>query len=501
MPLFKGLLTASLIAASLGSWSNPRMDYDLDDDGLIEINDLADLDDIRNNISSEKPSEILGHTLYESSDGCPESGCYGYELTTDLNLDSNGNDAFDDGDLFWNDGLGWNPIGSFSVKFNAEFNGNGFAISNLVMRRPGEAFSGFIAYSEYGYIHDFSISAHMITGAESGGVLAYGWNTRLERIYADIVIAGEATTEPCSSKCVPERVGGIVGGADESTFKQLVIKAHVTGLDRLGGLGGVINDSEINEVALQITLEGNDLLGGLVGSINSNNIDSIVVFADIEGDANVAGLIGGTSGGSGSTINNILVSGSVTPGVNLDQYARGGALIGSAITADLISHVISLVRLPEDINEAHLIGALIGKAERPSFSDVYWANDLAFRSRAYNGPDFRNPEQSWDLIDLQCASDSNNCNGLLLTTFPDELNSLGNSIWDFELDTEAPSMVLPMGKFSDADGNGLVDNWPDKIAPASFHATPASSSSGGTIQYWLFLMLISVVFRRHTSNK
>ncbi|MFT6655681.1 MAG: hypothetical protein ACJAWI_002455, partial [Marinomonas primoryensis] len=40
-----------------------RTDYDLDDDGLIEINSLADLNEIRNNLD--------GTTLYGESGGCP----------------------------------------------------------------------------------------------------------------------------------------------------------------------------------------------------------------------------------------------------------------------------------------------------------------------------------------------------------------------------------------------------------------------------------------------
>lgn len=42
-----------------------RQDYDLDNDGLIEINDLADLNEIRNNLD--------GSSLYGSSIGCPNT--------------------------------------------------------------------------------------------------------------------------------------------------------------------------------------------------------------------------------------------------------------------------------------------------------------------------------------------------------------------------------------------------------------------------------------------
>ena len=61
-------LTTSLLLTSILSHSeSDRADYDLDDDGLIEINDLPDLNEIRNNLD--------GSSLYGSSVGCPVSGC------------------------------------------------------------------------------------------------------------------------------------------------------------------------------------------------------------------------------------------------------------------------------------------------------------------------------------------------------------------------------------------------------------------------------------------
>ena len=75
-------------------------------------------DRIRNNTTEVAPFiELHGNTLYSSQDGCPIAGCTGYELTQDLNFDTNENGQFDEGDSYWNEGKGWQPIGSFYVKF------------------------------------------------------------------------------------------------------------------------------------------------------------------------------------------------------------------------------------------------------------------------------------------------------------------------------------------------------------------------------------------------
>ena len=73
-----------------------RTDYDLDDDGLIEINSLADLNEIRNNLD--------GTSLYGESTGCPAEGCNGFELTTTLDFDTNADGVMDENDTYWNEG-------------------------------------------------------------------------------------------------------------------------------------------------------------------------------------------------------------------------------------------------------------------------------------------------------------------------------------------------------------------------------------------------------------
>ena len=96
---------------------------DVDSDGLIEINNLNDLNEIRN--------DVTGKTFRGSSDGCPSTDCFGWELTRDLNFDSNGNDVIDAGD--WNGGQSWVP---FNYMNRVVFEGHSHSISNLLMTTP-----------------------------------------------------------------------------------------------------------------------------------------------------------------------------------------------------------------------------------------------------------------------------------------------------------------------------------------------------------------------------
>ena len=94
-------------------------DYDLDDDGLIDIATLAQLDAVRYDLDGDGAADVA--TDWRSYDaafpegaigmGCVRIGCFGYELTADLDFDTNGSGAADAGDAWWNDGAGWRPIG------------------------------------------------------------------------------------------------------------------------------------------------------------------------------------------------------------------------------------------------------------------------------------------------------------------------------------------------------------------------------------------------------
>ena len=114
-------------------------DYDTDNDGLIEISNLEQLDSMRHDLDGDC---VAANSDYASAFpnaltgmGCPSSGCSGYELTTNLDFDTNGNDMPDAGDRYWNDGAGWVPLGDRDREFSAIFDGNEKYNCQLVPRR------------------------------------------------------------------------------------------------------------------------------------------------------------------------------------------------------------------------------------------------------------------------------------------------------------------------------------------------------------------------------
>ena len=130
-------------------------DYDADDDQLIEIDSLAKLNAVRWDLDGDGAVAAGNATAYAAAFpgaaagmGCPDGGdadalgnCAGYELTADLDFDTDGDGAThengvgDAGDAYHNGGVGWEPIGNNvsppSNYYRAVFRGNGHVVSNL----------------------------------------------------------------------------------------------------------------------------------------------------------------------------------------------------------------------------------------------------------------------------------------------------------------------------------------------------------------------------------
>ena len=123
--------------------------YDTDGDGLIEVSNLTQLNAIRWDLDGDgsPSSNATGYNAAfpnaVAGMGCPDSGCSGYELVSDLDFDTNGNGRADAGDAYWNDGEGWVPIGDdFEAAFKTFFNGGGHTISNLYIDRRDAKYAG-----------------------------------------------------------------------------------------------------------------------------------------------------------------------------------------------------------------------------------------------------------------------------------------------------------------------------------------------------------------------
>lgn len=198
IPLLACLLLASWLINPVFAEQN-RPDYDLDGDGLIEINDLADLAAIGQSQD--------GKSLYGVSTGCPAGGCSGFELTRDLDFDTNGDGRMDERDAYWNGGAGWRPLDTFSSLLD----GNGHHIRNLYINIKDFGYAGLFERVEGASVRRLQLDGPLmsIAGTYVGAVAAYG----IDSDFSEILVQGRIRAELFAGGLIGNGFGNRINGA------------------------------------------------------------------------------------------------------------------------------------------------------------------------------------------------------------------------------------------------------------------------------------------------
>ena len=254
---------------------------DFDSNGLIEIKNAEMLHNMRHDLTGASYKGSAGGM--PNTDGCPTSGCNGYELTADINLlsllDKNGNGEIDettvsidtnaDGDTTDADdkqvtvidtGTGkdtsWMPIGdnltdSDTSRFTGIFEGNEHTIANLWVNgsfKGAGLFGTTGGTVEIRNVGVISGSVHSsISPSFSGGLVGRGTNS-LTIINSYFSGLGGVSSSAASGSYS----GGLVGYSGSSL---MIVNSYFS------GLGGVSSSS---------AAAGNVSSGGLVGYSGSS---------------------------------------------------------------------------------------------------------------------------------------------------------------------------------------------------------------------------------------
>ena len=330
-----------------------RVDYDTDDNGLIEISSPAQLDAVRWDSNGDGYSDHGGALARGFPNalrgmGCPAAGCKGYELAADLDLDTNGNGRADAGDDYWNKGHGWLPIGTDTDPFRAIFEGNGHTIRNLHISSTMNTQMSARRFT----VHALTPTAvGLFQQLAQGGIIR---NVGLEdadvsRSFECLYSYADVYPHPRNQELLCRRgpVGGLVGvnhGVISGSYVTGAVSNELTKAKYLmkhewivaGGLVGVNSFSGViagsygsARVSGRMTLNGDKLngsrVGGLVGGLAGNNQGSIIA-SYAAGDASMAGdrriHVGGLAGMS---------TGSVTASYAFGEVSGIGPYVGGLV--------------------------------------------------------------------------------------------------------------------------------------------------------------------------
>ena len=367
-----GLLTSA--ADTVTVTFSDSVDYDDDNDGLIEIRTLAQLDAVRYDLDGNGMVAAADQTAYQAAFftaapgmGCrlvdPDNDpatensaptCAGYELRADLTFDENGDGIITEaGDpTYWNGGAGWNPIGRYSGRtayyLNTKFEGNGHTISRLYINGGGVLVAAALFYgvSSGGEISNLGLENVNIDSRPcswAGGLVGQNYGGRIVGSYTTGRVSGgacnHATSQGITGGLVAQNSGGGLIRASYSTAAVSNDEGVNTNAGHFGGGLVGVNDggtivASFAAGAVSTTSLFNFRGGGLVGLNNNATITASYATGNVSTSSGAAssvigGLVGSTNGSSNITAS--YATGRVSPSSSggLVAHSTGGQVSNS----------------------------------------------------------------------------------------------------------------------------------------------------------------------------
>ena len=353
---------------------DPSNVADSDGDGLIEIKDATMLNNMRYNLAG---------TSYKTSaddagdaNGCPASGCNGYELTADIDLlnllDTNNNGIIDTTTvsvagkthMVIDTGVGkdtsWMPIGDGSKdgrsrfsrsQFTGTFEGNNYTIANLWVNisSSSNAYAGLFGFVSgpsveirnlgiiFGSVHSSSSAS-----SRSGGLVGYSFRSLTITNSYFSGVGGISSSSSSSSS----RSGGLVG---YSNGDLTITNSYFS------GVGGVSSSSSSTTTTLldpSWSYSGG-LVGHAFGSLMTimNSYFSGVggISSSAVASASHSGGLVGSSSASSFTITNSYFSGGGSASSS-SSSSRSGGLVGEAFNPLTIINSYWNTDAPQSVN-------------------------------------------------------------------------------------------------------------------------------------------------------
>lgn len=184
-------------------------------------------------------------------------------------------------------GQGWEPIANFA----GEFDGNGKAITGLMINRPNTGNVGVFSHVKAnGVVKNLAVNASTITSKEiTGGIVGrLSDNAKIKECFFSGTIS-----------CTGEDVGGIVGWVEGSALvENCYSSADVTAKDRAGGVVGRLKDDNAEvrySYSTGVMTATQYSAGGVVGSYNAGSPKITACFAlnsNVSGNGDSKRIIG-----------------------------------------------------------------------------------------------------------------------------------------------------------------------------------------------------------------
>ena len=316
---------------------------DRDGNGLIEIDNLTQLYNIRYN--TDATSYKTSRDATGRADGCPNNLCKGYELKANLDFDTNNNgtytmsggnytlDSDDSNSAYFNTASGgWQPIPIFS----GIFEGNDYTINNLSAIRSEKNLGLFEEIDSSGEIRNLKLTNALMKNNRTDGTFSNPTSIGiLVGKSSGTIVAVSTSGRAVADSGEYISLGGLIGEQISGNIVASNSSASVKGIFGNNNYGGGLIGNQRGSILVSYAtgnVNGGLHVGGFVGSIG-NNGSIIASYAT----GNVLESTGSFVGGfTGSHYGNFTASYSIG---NVDVGASGavGRLIGFRISTAIIN--------------------------------------------------------------------------------------------------------------------------------------------------------------------
>ena len=338
---------------------------DNDGNGLIEIYDLEQLNNIRNSLDGKAYIETGSSPVTSGCENAPGGVCRGYELKNNLNFAGSR----------WASNCvascvtgGWEPIGQGNEFFRANFEGNGYTIQNLYINRYLSDVGFFGNVSGNVNISNLGLANVSVTGSYGGGNVGglvanlNSGSANITNSYANGVVSGNGNNIT---------IGGLIGSQNGATIANSYFSGMVSGGNNTGGLVGFQHNGTITNSFATGSVSGLLNVGGLVGDQLGSTISKSYTTNSVLGNGGNQYILGGLVGKQedGSSITNSYALGEVN---TLDKSFNSvfvGGLVGEqsgSISKSFASGAVSGIS-----DNSSNVGGLVGSLKGGNISNSY----------------------------------------------------------------------------------------------------------------------------------
>ncbi len=182
----------------------------------------------------------------------------------------------------WNNGLGFNPIGTSTINFTGSYNGLNHQIQNLhIDQSSAEEAAGLFRYIDTATCENIVLTDVNINGFSFVGSLAGHAENCL------ITNCSSSGTVSASTWA-----GHLIGTSIQNTISNCHSSGSVQGTSAIGGLIGQDSSSDISNCYSRANIEGEYVIGGLLGLSRHANITNCYSTGLILGSTVFGGFIG-----------------------------------------------------------------------------------------------------------------------------------------------------------------------------------------------------------------